>query len=344
MLRLPPPAPTGFVFDGADTFTWPAVDYPRNLLAGYEIRFQYGVNQSYADAVPLQADVITTNPYIAGVVPQGPVTFMLRTVDVYGNKSLTGPAVVTQLGDAPTANVLQSYDYKASGWPGTITGVAGVSGGNIVATNSASAFGSATQPAFSAITSDAAFSATYAGISYTSTPFVPAQPGRMTLLHTVGAAQYQVNYRPSNPSPAFAGSGLQAAFPQGAAAAAFAAKPAWQVWPGVVQASAQPYDFQVVCGVGAVQQQISRFVAQVDVPDVGVKLTGVAISPAGTRLPLPAGKFNVITNVVLTLQGGSTAVSAQFTDRSATLGPNVIGIDNTGAQVACTVDALLQGY
>jgi hypothetical protein len=332
------------LFDGAKTFTWPAVNYPRNLLAGYEIRFQYGVNQSYDDAVPMQSDVITDNPYVAGVVPQGPVTFMLRTVDIYGNKSLTGPLAVAQLGDPLTANVIQSQDFKALGWPGVITGVAGVSGGNIVATNSASAFGSATQPAFAAITTDAAFVSTYAGISYTSTQFVPAAAGRMTLLHTVVAGQYQVNYRPSNPAPAFAGSGTSAAFPQGLAAAAFAAKPAFQVWPGAVQASVQPYEFQLVCGVGTVQQQFTRLTAQVDVPDINLKLVDVPISAAGTRLTGAIGKFTAITAVQLTLQGGSTAVDAQYLDKSAALGPNVICINNALAQVTGVVTASIQGY
>lgn len=344
MFKLPPPAPAGFNFDGARTFTWPAVSYPRSLLAGYEIRFQYGTNQSYDDAVPLQSDVITDNPYIASVVPQGPVTFMLRTVDVYGNRSASGPIVAAQLGDPLTDNVVQSIDFKAQGWPGVITGAAGVSGGNIVATNGASAFGSALQPAFSAISSDPAFSATYAGISYTTTAFTPATAGRMTLLHTVLASQYQVNYRPVNPAPAFAGSGSQAAFPQGSSAAAFAAQPAWQVWPGEVQASVQPYQLQVVCGVGTTQQQITRLTAQVDVPDVFLRLSNVAISAAGTRLAAAVGKFTAITNIGLTLQGGSTAVSAQFTDRSATLGPNVICLDAALAQTSGVVDANLQGY
>lgn len=344
MLRLPPPPPAWFTFDGT-RFSWPAVDYPRSLLAGYEIRFQYGTNQSYVDAIPLQADVITSNPYIAPVVPQGPVTFMLRAVDVYGNRSQTGPLVAANLGDATTTNVLQTADYRAAGWPGTITGVASVVGGNIVAANAASALGSPAQSAFSAVASDPAFQSSFAGISYATPQFVPALPGKMTLLHTVAASQFQVNYRPANPAPVFSVAGTSAVFTAGAAAPMFTGVPAWQPWPGSVQVTVQPYEFQIVCGVGAQQQQISRLIAQVDVPDINLKLSGVAIAAGGgTRLAGAAGKFTAITNVNLTLQGGSTAVSAQFLDRSSSLGPLVVCLNAAGAQVAGTVDALIQGY
>jgi hypothetical protein len=344
MLKLPPPPVKSFVFDGATKFSWSAITYPRNLIAGYKIKYQYGNNQSWPDANELNTDVITDSPYIAGIIPQGQVTFMIRPVDVYGNEAASSAVIITQLGDAMTANVLQALDYKAAGWPGYITGSAGISGGNIVATNSAGAFGAEANAAFSGITSDAAFTANYAGISYATPSFVPAYPGRLTLLHTVLASQYEVNYRPSNPAPAFASSGLQAAFPQGAAAAAFAAKPDWLSWPGSIQGSTQPYEFQIVCGVGSVQQQITRLIAQIDVPDINVRLSNVAISAAGSRLTAAAGKFSVITNVNLTLQSNGIAVDAQYTDKSAALGPNVICIDKNVSQVAAVVDALLQGY
>ncbi len=344
MLKLPPPAVSSFVFDGADTFTWTAVTYPSTLLAGYRIKYQYGNNRSWVDAIPLHTDIITDSPYKASVVPQGPLTFMLRAVDVYGNESPTSAYVVTQLGDATTANVIQASDYKAQGWPGTITGVASVSGGNIVATNQAAAFGSASQGALSAVPSDPALQVSYAGISYAPPTFYPASAGRMTLLHTVSASQYQVNYRPSNPAAVWAQGGSSAAFIQSGSAAMFAGKPAWLPWPGEVQATVQPYEFQVVCGAGLLQQQITRLTAQVDVPDINLRLGSVPISAAGSRLAGAVGKFRVITNVNLTLQSGGAAIDAQYTDKDATQGPNIICINSAGTQVAATVDALLQGY
>ena len=344
MLKIKPPPMQNLVFDGVSKFTWDASVDPRDLLAGYRGRFQYGVNQSWEDAVPMNSDVITDSPYIASVLPQGSVTFMFRPVDIFGNESATSALVVTQLGDPLTANVIQSQDYKALGWPGVITGSASITGGNIVATNSAAAFGAAGNAAFSAISSDPAFPGQYAGISYTSPAFSPAAAGRMTLLYTAAASQYQINYRPVNAAPAFAGRGTQAAFPQGASAAAFAAPGAWSVWPGEIQASVQPYQFQVVFGVGTTQQQLQRLTAQVDVPDVRLKLSNVAISATGTRLSAAVGKFSAITSINLTLQAGGTTVDAQYTDHSATLGPNIICINNAGTQVAGTIDATLEGY
>lgn len=344
MLRLKPPNVTSFVFDGASKFTWSAVDLPRNLLAGYRIKFQYGNNQSAADAVALNSDVITDSPYTAGIVPQGPITFMIWAVDIFGNESAAPAVIVTQLGDAVTANVLQAVDYKAAGWPGTITGSAGVSGGNIVATNGAGAFGGVLTSAFSGVASAAAFAASYAGIGYSTPPFVPSSAGRLTLLHTVVAEQYQVNYRPSNPAPAFLNTGLEAAFAQMGTDAAFAAPPAWLVWPGAIEASTQPYEFEVICGIGGVQQQITRLLAQVDVPDINLRLANVAISAGGTRLAAAIGRFTAITNINLTLQSDGTVLDAQYTDKSVALGPRVICLDKNVTQVAGTVDALIQGY
>lgn len=344
MLRLRPPNVSSLTFDGTNKFTWPAVDYPRNLLAGYRIKFQYGNNPSAPDAVPLHADVITDNPYAASVIPQGPITVMIFAVDIFGNESAAPAIVVTQLGDATTANVLQVLDYKAAVWPGVITGSAALSGGDIVATNTAAAFGAAQVRAFGAGASAPAFKFNYAGISYATPPFVPGGAGRLTLLHTVVSSQYQINYRTSNPTPAFAGSQTLPAFKNGALAAAFAAKPGWLVWPGQIQASVQPYEFQVVCGVSNVQQQITRLTAQVDVPDINLRLPNVAIAAGGTRLTAAIGKFTAITNINLTLQSDGTVMDAQYTDKSVELGPRVICLDKNAAQVAATVDVLLQGY
>ena len=343
MLRIKPPNVSSLTFDGANKFTWPAVDHPRNLLAGYRIKFQYGNNQSVADAVPLNADVITDNPYIAGIVPQGPITFMIFAVDIFGNESAAPATVITQLGDAVTANVLQLTDFKAAAWPGTITGVASVSGGNIVATNAAGAFGSPLTAAFG-VPSAAAFESTYAGVSYSTRQFAPAFAGRLTLQHTVVAEQYQVNYRPSNPAPAFMGASLEAAFSQAQTAAAFAASPAFMVWPGSIQAATQPYEFQILCGIGNVQQQITRLLAQVDVPDINLRLSDVAIAAGGTRLAAAIGKFTAITNINLTVKSDGVVMDAQYTDKSPSLGPRVICLDKNVAQVAGTVDVLLQGY
>ena len=342
MLKLPPPTPAGCVFDGVDQFTWPAVDYPGTLLAGYRLRVQYGNNSNWADAVPLHTDLITDSPYKARVVPQGALTFLLRAVDVYGNESAASAVVRTQLGDATTDNVVQVQDWRALGWPGTITGSAGVSGGDIVATNTAAALGTAGQPALVGASGDAALQSTYAGIRYQPPAYSPALPGRMTLLHTVVASQFQVQYRPSNPAAAFAGTGSVAALP--ASGSVFAAAPAWAPWPGEVPATVQPYEFAVVCGASQVQQQITRLQAQVDVPDVNLRLSGVAISAGGTRLTAAVGQFLAITNVNLTLQAGGSAIDAQYTDKDVALGPNIVCINSAGTPVAGVVDVLLQGY
>lgn len=82
----------------------------------------------------------------------------------------------------------------------------------------------------------------------------------------------------------------------------------------------------------------------VDVPDKTLALNTVAIGSGGTRLVGAIGQFNVIENIQLTLQGGSTAASLEIADKSNTLGPLINAKNAAGTGVAATIDAFLQGY
>jgi len=66
------------------------------------------------------------------IVPSGTVTIMIKAVDFAGNESINSATIVTDLGDPIVANVVETFDRKAAGFPGVKTGCS-VSGGNLVA-------------------------------------------------------------------------------------------------------------------------------------------------------------------------------------------------------------------
>jgi carbon monoxide dehydrogenase subunit G len=120
--------------------------------------------------------------------------------------------------------------------------------------------------------------------------------------------------------------------------------PPWQAWPGSVTAKNQEYQWRVTTKAGVTSGLLSAFTVAVDVPDKLLALNAVAISAGGSRLTGAIGQFNLIQNIQLTLQGGSTAVLLEIQDYSVTLGPLITAKNSAGTSVTATIDALLQGY
>ena len=118
----------------------------------------------------------------------------------------------------------------------------------------------------------------------------------------------------------------------------------WKTWPGELTGVPEgEIQFRITTQAGLVQGTVSALTLQFDVEDEFEELDDVAISAAGTRLPI-AKAYRAISNVQLTLQDdGGSAVSAQWVDKNATLGPLVQCINSAGALVAGVLDARIQG-
>ena len=152
-----------------------------------------------------------------------------------------------------------------------------------------------------------------------------------------------MQFRRSGPAPFF--DDTLAFFYSADATDFYSGAEAWATWPGSIKAdNNQAYQFQLSTLTGPTAGLLSALVASIDVPDKTLRLGNVALDAAGSRLTGAIGTFNVIQNIQLTLQGGSTAVAVEITDKSATLGPSVIARNAAGTGVAATIDALLQGY
>jgi hypothetical protein len=312
-------------------------------LEGYRIKFQYGSNLDWGTASQMHTGLVTSSPYTPLVVPSGSVTIMVKSVDTTGNESATAAYVITNLGNALVANVLETIDYYALGWPGTYTN-ATVSGGNLTATQSDPFYGADAGNFYQQDTASF-YNTNYDALNWISSGYTPstaAVGSNMTIAWNISASSYTVLFRKTGPQPFY---GNDASYFYGDDASQFYSSPGdWATWPGSISADNQEYQFQVSTVAGATAGVLSGFAVSVDVPDKTLKLNNVAIAPGGSRLTGAIGYFNVIQNIQLALQGGSTAVKLEINDKSAALGPLITARDTSGTSVAATIDALPQGY
>jgi len=339
-LRVPPDDVSSLTIEG-HVLTWPAVS---NLdLDGYRIKFQYGANVEWGTANPLHSGLLTSSPYTMLIVPPGEVTIMIRAVDTSGNESVNSTYIITDLGDPLVDNVLESYDYRSASWPGTLHHAALV-GGDIQATQS-DPFFKADLSNFFGADNASFYPENYDGMDWISagwTPSVAAAGSNLTVALTSSGNALTLEYRPTGPS-SFYGDDADAFFSSDTDSF-FDAPPDWMVWPGSITAQSMEYQWRVTTSSGPVTGLLSAFSALIDVPDRLLKLSGVAIGAAGTRLTAAIGQFNVIQNIHLTLHSGSSAMKMEIGDYSTDLGPMIYARDNSNALTTASTDVTIQGY
>lgn len=335
---------SAFSIDG-DVLRWTGSGSP--VKAGFALRYHHGDYRSWGDAAPLYSGLVTESPYTMSPRPAGPLTIMIKEVATSGRESANAAVIVTDLGDAPVANVLAIEDFHAAGYVGTITNGT-VSGGNLEADTTTTFYGADDgAPIYGPDDAAALFAATgYAEMTYETPEFTPAQVltgSTMTLDHTIAGQPFFVDYRATGPGPFYTGFDANPLFDDDAAPL-FDAVPDWSPWPGAVTVISQPYQFRARTAQGGTQGVISAFAAVIDAPDIEEIFNDLAISAGGTRLPITK-PFTVISNVQLTLESdGGTAVGAKYLDKDATLGPLINCTNSANAAVAGVVDARIKGY
>jgi hypothetical protein len=335
---------SAFSIDG-DVLRWTGSGSP--VKAGFALRYHHGDYRSWGDATPLYSGLVTESPYTMSPRPAGPLTIMIKEVATSGRESANAALIVTDLGDAPVANVLAIEDFHAAGYVGTITNGT-VSGGNLEADTTTTFYGADDEaPLYGPDDAAALFAATgYAEMTYETPEFTPAEVltgSTMTLDHTIAGQPFFVDYRATGPGPFYTGFDANPLFDDDAAPL-FDAAPDWSPWPGAVVVLSQPYQFRARTAQGGTQGVISEFKAVIDAPDIEEIFNDLAISAGGTRLPITK-PFTVISNVQLTLESdGGTAVGAKYLDKDATLGPLINCTNSANAAVAGVVDARIKGY
>src|SRR5262249_54016732 len=97
---------------------WEYTSPPPDLL-GFLVRMSPGTTANWEAGVALHVGVVSASPFILPAI-SGQWTIMVAAVDTSGNESV--PASVTAtFTDTRIHNAVETYDYKAAAWPGTIT-------------------------------------------------------------------------------------------------------------------------------------------------------------------------------------------------------------------------------
>lgn len=326
-----------FTIDG-DVLRWTAVDDAD--LAGYRIRFNYGVNTFWSGGAPLHDGLLTSSPYTMASRPAGQVTLLIKAVDTSGNESANAAAIVTDLGDAPIHNILFSYP-EAPDFTGTITD--GAVSGSVLEADSVDLFyGDDSQPFYGADSDDFYPAGTFAQMLYEWFA-TPDLAGTLVLLHTITASDFVIEYARDS-QDAFYGADGDLFY--GADADAFYGTPGtFQVWPGYITlTAAEGISFRVTTAGGPTQGRIETLTVVLDVPDIVEELQDVVISSGGTRLPITQ-TYSAIDTVQLTVQAdGNGGIAARIDDKDAELGPLITVLNAAGTAVAGLVDASIKGH
>jgi predicted phage tail protein len=338
----PPPNVPWFTVDG-DVLAWgPVVDAE---LAGYELRFQHGLNRSWGDANLLVSGIVVGSPYQLLSKPQGQITLMIKAINKAGIDS-NGPTYIqTELGDALVANVVETFNFQALGFPGAIAN-ASVVADKLVADGSSVFYGNDLADFYASDVDAPFYTDNFMEMVYETPelrPSIVVAGVQMTLNTDFQGGGRLIEYRITGTDPFYSADDTTS-FYGADTDQFFELSGPYQLWPGSVSAQVVDYQFKFTVGPGSVQGAIDTCAAIIDVPDINESFNDVPILLGGTRLPI-ANSYLAIANVQLTLESnGSTAVVAKYLDKNNTLGPLIKCFDSAGSAVAGVVDARIQGY
>jgi hypothetical protein len=336
----PPADVSSFAIDAA-TLSWVGPESELDL-AGYHIRFHYGVNHDWSTAAALHTGILAASPYTMGVVPPGPVTLLIKAIDTSSNPSANAAAIVTDLGDPAVANVVESW-AQAPTWTGSLTNGA-IDSGAIKADQVGIAMWTADgNLMWSADGTLLWATVAYEAMSYecSFTPSLAASGSALTIEFTATGGGHNLEYRKAD---TVLWSGTDTALMWTGSSAIMWTVRAYLPWPGSIVATNELIEVRASTLAGTAQGVFSELTPQVDLPDLFETLADVVLASGGTRLA-PTETFTAIVAVTLTLQDdGGSAKSAIVKDKNVALGPLCQALDAAGSGTGGTVDARVQGY
>lgn len=313
-------------------------------LAGYVLRFHYGANLDWGSAVPLHSGLVAAFPFDLVTRPAGVVTIMCKAQDTSGNQSLASANIATDLGDAPVANVVETIDFGAAGYPGVLQGCTLISG-DLVADATDSAYGTDNQSFYGSDNDPAYEASTYGHMIYTTddVSIGSALSGSvMTLAIETQGTDLFIEYRMSGPG-SFYGADSDSAY--GTDSDPFYGPPGtWIPWPGQVVASNDVYQFRATIGAGSVQGKISEMSLIIDAPDIVEYLQDVVISASGTAIPYTKN-FTSIKTVTATLQANASSAETIEIEKLINLTPVAKAYNASHVAVSgATADFIVKGF
>lgn len=313
-------------------------------LDGYRFRFHYGNNRDWGSAASLHEGLITQSPFNLLVKPSGVITLMGKAVDTSGNESNDAAYIITDLGDAPVANVVEIIDFAAGGFGGELIGCS-VDAGDLVADALDSFYGTDNQSAYGNDNEPAYDESSYGQMQYTTpdTPISSALSGSMMTLNIAHQGiDLVIEYRFSGPGPVY-GTDTDSAY--GNDSDPFYDAPSeWMPWPGQIVAINDVYQWRVTIGAGPVRGQITELSITIDAPDLVEYIDDVSIDASGTVVPYLSG-FTVIKTVTATLQANASGAETVEVDKSSNLHPVIKAYNSSHLAVSgATADITIKGY
>lgn len=266
---------------------------------------------------------------------------MIKAVDTDGNESLTANSLTITPGSALSQYIVYTYDFRATGWLGTITGGT-ISGGNIVANSTDSFYGDDDQSLYGLDTASFYDLTTTAFLQYTSaeTLISGALVGSLgSLATTTLGKDVTIEYRRVNGTSFY---GPDADSKYGPDADCFYGKPSdYSLMPGNLAMANDYYQFRVSVGAGTIGE-IDAMTLSVDAPTITETINNVTVTGGAITY---TKAFTSIQAVLATLQTNVLGVVTLETNKTNPLAPTITGYNSAHTAVSgAKADITLQGY
>lgn len=357
------PTDVADVFDEGEHVRWSYPDAPLDVTHGGGFRAKYlfgnavGVPGAWDAANAAHGDLISGTAFPKSLLPPGELTVLVKAVDADGNESAAAAELFTEVLAPALANVVETTDFRAAGWPGTIEN-GSISAGDIIADSASLFWDTGSGPFWSANEAALFWEATWAPVAYEAVYAPPADalPARLTLAIAASGTPQRHLYRIDDRE-------FWGLFGDGAGGGTFwgadedlfwapDAAPAWRDWPGYLDlplaglAGETPIELRIEAGGGPSEGAITALTATLDAEDLDELLLDVAVAPGGTALPVTETfrRFLHVADLALLDDGGSARGVRIKSALPSDTAPVVECLDAAGSSTAGHVNARPQGY
>ena len=311
-------------------------------IAGYKLRYQYGVNTDWNTGLSLSGGLVTDTNFYAASLSGLQTTVMVKAVDTVGHESISPASVQLNTSDPLVPNVIEVIDFKADGWLGTKVNCT-VVGGNLVANILDSFYGEDAQSFYGEDTYSLYGSAVAQAMVYTTeeTFINTALAGSTAVLNWAAVGNNPVvEYRQVYPTP-FYGADGNSKYGIDDNASFYGADTDFAPMPASIVMQNGVYQFRISLGTGTIGE-VTEFNLAIDVPDIIEVVNNHVVN--GGAIPYTRN-FTAITNVQATMQQNTLGVITIRVDKSVPLAPTITGYNSSQiATSGALADIVLQGY
>lgn len=308
-------------------------------LAGFRVRYHFGVNDSWGDAISAYNGLVQTFPFNIEHLPKGQLTIMVKAVDFSDVESVGTAVAYLSQGDTILTNVVETYS-EAPSWLGQLSG-GDITDDELVAGDNGSLFWKTSSSKFWGVSSDPFWQETWQRLSYRYTVIAPASSW-MTLSVDLIAGAYSVKYLPpstasfwGSPSSTFWGAGGDVFWDVGSQMS----------WPGQLWVEeGERYEVEVTIPSSIIRGKISNISTTFDMEDIEEYLENVVISSEGTRLPITKLYAKIKVARIDIQEDGGDAAYVKIIDYDPELGPLIRAFNLAGEATSALINVLIQGY